>query len=81
LIEVIDSGIHWAEPRDWPFEWALQGLDPKHSAGGISSGHQDGAHIATCDARVHGLTNSLSTSDLKALLTPNGGEDIELSGY
>ncbi len=78
LIEVKESGIHWAEPRDWPAEWALQGVNPEHSTGGISSGHRRGAHVVMCDGRVRFLPNALNQTDLQALLTPTGGESVNL---
>jgi prepilin-type processing-associated H-X9-DG protein len=77
LVEVADSGIHWAEPRDLPLAQAVQGVNPPHVKFSISSGHVvEGAHVAFCDSHVEFLPSSTSKELLRALLTRAGGEPL-----
>jgi prepilin-type processing-associated H-X9-DG protein len=76
LVEVANSGIHWAEPRDLPFAQALQGVNPPHSKLSISGGHSGGVIVTFCDGHLEFLPNSTSVNLLRALLTRNGGEPL-----
>lgn len=78
LAEVADSGIHWAEPRDLPLSQALLGVNPAHVKLGISSGHLKGAHVSFADGHVVSLSDGISPETFRAVLTRNGGEDVEL---
>jgi hypothetical protein len=78
IVEVQDSGIHWAEPRDLPWEQAIQGVNPPHVKFAISSGHRDGAYVAFADGDVEFLQNSTSLEHVRGLLTPAGGENVEI---
>jgi hypothetical protein len=78
LIEVVDSGIHWAEPRDWPYEWAIQGINTQPTMPGLSSGHRSGAQAAFFDGTVRFLPNDTPLETLRALLTANGGEEVTI---
>lgn len=78
VVETADSGINWLEPKDLTIEEAAHGI--KHGEPGrfISSNHPGGANFALCDGRVFLLRSSTPTNDLRALLTRNGGEDVEV---
>jgi hypothetical protein len=77
LVEVADSGIHWAEPRDMPVRVALQGINPPHVVFAISSGHPGGAMVAFADDLVQFLPNATTPDVLGALLTRAGAEKLD----
>ncbi len=76
IVEVQNSGIHWAEPRDLPWEQAIQGVNPPHVKFAISSGHRGGANVAFADGDIEFLENSTPLERIHALLTRAGGEPI-----
>lgn len=77
LVEVVDSGIHWMEPRDLPLSEALQGINAKTGLA-ISSRHRGGAFSGRADGSVWFVSESLSREQLRAMLTPDGGEVVEM---
>ncbi len=76
LVEVANSGIHWAEPRDLPWEQAMQGVNPPHVKFAISSGHLEGAHVAYADGSTRFLNNTMPVDELRARLTREAGEPV-----
>jgi len=88
LVEAVNSGINWMEPKDLTLEEALAGINPK-SGLGISSPHkayggffyhdERGAHVLLADGTVHFLSERTSPETLRALLTIDGGEDVDIS--
>ncbi|HVX61950.1 MAG TPA: DUF1559 domain-containing protein [Pirellulales bacterium] len=73
VVEIADSDIHWAEPRDLEFDkMSFQVNDPAKPS--ISSRHVGGAMVLTADGAVHFLDESTAPKAVKALLTPSGGE-------
>jgi prepilin-type processing-associated H-X9-DG protein len=78
VVEIADSGINWLEPRDLPFEQAVQGINPPHVKLSISSGHPGGANVAFCDSSVHFLSDDIPPETLRALLTRHGGEEVKI---
>lgn len=75
LVEVLDSGIHWMEPRDLTLAELAHGVNVSASKG-ISSPHRDGANVAFADGRYRFLSKTLSWSTLRALLTADGKEKV-----
>ena len=75
VVELADSNIHWMEPRDLD----VRSL-PKRINGlsGISSKHVRGACVAMADGNVRFLDEDTAVETLKALLTRNGGEPVDL---
>jgi uncharacterized protein DUF1559 len=68
VVEVDNSGIQWAEPRDLSYVEAVRGINPK-SGIGISSRHkQGGAQCAFADSSVRFLPNDYAPDDLPALI-------------
>jgi prepilin-type processing-associated H-X9-DG protein len=75
VVEVRDSGIHWAEPRDLHVDQMTRGVNP--AAGqGISSGHEGGANVLIADGSVRFLKSDTPAATLEALLSIAGGEKI-----
>ncbi|NQT15762.1 MAG: DUF1559 domain-containing protein [Planctomycetes bacterium] len=71
IVEVVDSGISWSEPRDL----SLDELEMRINApGGISSRHHGGANVALCDGSVHFVAADIGAEELRALITKAGGE-------
>lgn len=71
IVEIVDSGIGWSEPRDLSLdELELQTNAP----GGISSRHAGGVNVGLCDGSVRFVPESVSAADLRASITKGGGE-------
>ena len=75
VVEIKNSGIHWAEPRDLDFaSTSFRINDPNGK--GISSDHPGWAGVAFADGSVRFLADDLDPKLVKALITINGGEDV-----
>jgi hypothetical protein len=75
FVEIKDSGIHWAEPRDLDFkEMSFRVNDP--SGRGVSSYHSGSAGVELADGSHRSLGDDIDPKLLKALITINGGEDV-----
>jgi len=73
LVETLDSGIDWAEPRDFEVgQMRFEINGPQR--GGISSGHPGGAHAAMCDGSVLFLSEWTTAEQVRAMTTIDGGE-------
>ena len=86
LIELINSDIHWAEPRDLTFKEASRGIDSEantaiSSAHPISNGpfYHPGmsVNVLFADGHVQSIRERISPDQLKALLTRSGGERVD----
>jgi prepilin-type processing-associated H-X9-DG protein len=75
LVEVADSGVGWAEPKDLEFDKIDFKINGKKRPG-ISSQHSGGANVAMRDGSVRWLSDSIKPVMLKAMLTVDGGEKI-----
>jgi hypothetical protein len=75
VVEVVDSGIHWMEPRDLKLEDLPLAVNPE-SGKGISSNHIGGACICFADGAIHFLSNDLAAETLRKMITIDGGEMI-----
>jgi hypothetical protein len=80
LVELNESDIHWAEPRDLTLEQATQGVnfEPGRS---ISSQHLGEAHVLLGDGSVLSLHEHVKAEDLQALLTIDGGEPVKADEF
>lgn len=75
VVEVANSGIHWAEPRDLHVTQMSPQVNP--TAGmGLSSRHKGGANVLFCDGGVHFIPDKTPPETIRALLTRAGGEDV-----
>jgi hypothetical protein len=75
VVEIVDSGIHWMEPRDLKLE-DLQLLVNPNSGKGISSHHLGGALVSLGDGRIRFLPNDLAADTLRKMILINDGEEI-----
>jgi len=79
LVEIADSNIHWAEPRDLMVEKFVPKINAdlrwspssRHHTGGIR-----GVNVLFADGSVRYLPEDLASEKLQALLTPDGGEKV-----
>ena len=62
LVETMDSGIHWMEPRDLEYPPMPAEINPP-SGGGISSYHMDLAYVLYADGSVSSLPNDAENID------------------
>lgn len=76
LVENQGAGISWMEPRDLAFEtMSFRVNSPK----GVSSKYEDAA-VAMLDGSLYRLEKDLQAATLRALLTVNGGENVQQKG-
>ncbi|WP_435011748.1 DUF1559 domain-containing protein [Tundrisphaera lichenicola] len=75
VVEVANSGIHWAEPRDLDFErMSFQLNDPSRPS--ISSPHEGGANVIMIDGSGKFLLDTVPPSVIRAMITIDGHEPI-----
>ena len=78
IVEVADSGVNWAEPKDLQFDQIDFKINGQKKPG-IGSHHPNGCcHVAICDGSVRYMPNSTAPEKIKALLTIDGGEKVDL---
>jgi prepilin-type processing-associated H-X9-DG protein len=73
-VEVVDSGVHWAEPRDLTMDEALEGLKTGKGLR-ISSAHPGGINILFADGEVQTLPLKMPISVWQKILA---GDAIDL---
>lgn len=75
-VEVLNSGVHWAEPRDLDIRTMIFKINAG-GPNGIGAPWKSGANVAFADGSVRTLSKDLLESTLRAMITRNGGEAIE----
>jgi hypothetical protein len=78
VVERVQSGINWMEPRDLDIKDIGSTINAR-SGKGIRSNHPGGAHVLCGDGSTHFLRPSLRAQTLRALLTRDDGEAIDMS--
>lgn len=74
LVETAGSGVGWTEPRD------LDARALSYSIGtDLGGNHPGGMLVLSADGETHFLPSSVSPTELHALLTAAGGEDVEFA--
>jgi prepilin-type processing-associated H-X9-DG protein len=76
LVEAVESGINWLEPRDMSYEEAARGINPK-TGWGISSRHKEGgAQVAFADGSARYLADDTSIEELRRMLERDDGQPV-----
>jgi len=80
VVEVADSGVHWMEPRDLHVTQMNPVINAKSGQGPSSkhAGEPGLAVVVFANGRVEDLEDGLDPQVLKALLTVDGGEEVDL---
>jgi prepilin-type processing-associated H-X9-DG protein len=76
LVEVANSGVNWAEPKDLQFDQLDFKIKNDSQSLCIGSHHPSGCNVTFCDGHICFLTNSTTPEQLKALLTADSGDKI-----
>jgi type II secretory pathway pseudopilin PulG len=75
VVELLNSGIHWMEPRDLPVEdLAAVWRDPKHKPPRMDGWETSYAFVLYADGSVHWLDREATLERLQALASTAGGE-------
>ena len=78
VIELRNSNIHWAEPKDIDVDdFLAQGING-HGDGGCGSWHPGGMMMGMADGSVHFVDEDTSMQVLESLSTRSGGESATL---
>ena len=80
IVEVVDSGIAWAEPRDLGADKISFKINDSQTCG-ISSPHWKCVECALCDGSVRLLSEKILPKTLSAMCTIAGGERIDESDW
>jgi hypothetical protein len=74
MVEFVDSGIAWMEPRDLD---ARQVARLIHRRGSKGAGHTHGFHVVFADGTTRFIeSDDISVEELQALVTIDGGENV-----
>jgi prepilin-type processing-associated H-X9-DG protein len=73
VVEIADSDIFWTEPRDLSLDEMTLQINDK-SKPNISSHHPHGAMVLFADGSIRFLDESMSTEELRAMLTASAGD-------
>jgi len=74
VVEVLDSGIHWMEPRDLSID---DFASTPGTLGPMASKHRRGVNVLTLDGARHTLTADLDHTLLMRLLRRDDGEVVD----
>jgi len=75
VVESAGFSTSWTEPKDLMFDTMSFTLNAKAKPS-ISSNHSNGAYVGFADGASYFLTDQITESELRALLTISGGEDV-----
>jgi prepilin-type processing-associated H-X9-DG protein len=80
LVEMKNSGIKWAEPRDLDLNNLPPGLTKQNLLHSLSN-HAGGFNAVFADAHVEFIPETIPWTDFEALLTIAGGEKVDRSRW
>ena len=78
VVEVLDTGVHWTEPRDITMDDLLAKGINGHDETGCGSHHPGGVMVGLADGSVHFFEEDISSDLFRSLLTRSGGEVVSL---
>ena len=76
LVETLNSGIVWTQPRDFDAEQSSMQINAG-AGGGIASRHPGGANAAMGESSVEFLSEWTTPEDVRAMTTIDGGERLD----
>lgn len=76
-VEVKNSGIHWTEPRDLDIRKMIMQINSSND-NGVSAPWKKGAQVGMADGSVKFLPRDLLDSTLRAMITRNGREQVQI---
>ena len=87
LVETANSGINWMEPRDLSFQQVCKDdpstnpdlFAPHKRKGGLRYKWAGWSHVAFVDGTYKSISSNFLCDNLKALLTRNGGEWVNVN--
>lgn len=77
LVEAVQSGINWLEPRDLDARQISYQINSPDESTGIQSDHPGGVNALICDGAVRFLEDTTDPETVKALSTIDGGEVLD----
>jgi hypothetical protein len=80
IIELKNSGIHWAEPRDLDLDNLPQGFDKNHLGKSLSP-HVKGIVAVYADGHVETIPSNSSIEELKAAVSKSDGKMADFEKY
>jgi prepilin-type processing-associated H-X9-DG protein len=85
VVEAVNAGINWMEPRDLDAEkmtyQVFCGEDVAKGKNDISSRHNGAANVVLCDGSVRSIAVDTDPKVVKAMTTIDGGEAVHLDDY
>jgi len=75
VVEAVGISASWTEPKDLEFDSMSFRINDKNQPG-ISSHHRHGAYVGFADGSCYFVTDKISESELRALITIAGGESV-----
>ncbi len=79
LIEIADSSVHWADPRDIDLEKLCRGISSRKAP--LASHHRAGTNALFVNGYVRFLPSECSAEAVRAMATIAGGEVIEFDEH
>ncbi len=73
LVEAVNTGVHWMEPRDLSIDDIDKAFDV-NAGKFMSSYHSGGANVVYADSRAVFMLDTIDRTVLRALFTYKGGE-------
>jgi len=80
VVEIVNSDIHWMEPRDLPIEELKEWLDPNHKPTLLAShgqGRVKSGIVVFADGHAEPLSQDVTEMRLRALLSPAGNDTAD----
>jgi prepilin-type processing-associated H-X9-DG protein len=80
VVELKNSGIGWAEPRDFDLSNLPPGITKDNLLKSLSN-HKGGFHALFADGHIEFIPDTIPWRDFEAMLTIAGGETVDRSKW